>query len=72
MSGDPLALLATVMLPVTAPVAAGANFTESVAVPDGSSVVGGVIATYTEAASRRGDAGYLYRHGARIGQRNVL
>ena len=43
MSGEPLALLATVMLPVTAPVAAGANFTESVAVPDGSSVVGGVI-----------------------------
>ena len=42
MSGDPLALLTTVMLPVAAPVAAGANFTLSVAVPDGSSVIGGV------------------------------
>ena len=32
VSGDPLALLATVMLPVTAPVAVGANFTARVAV----------------------------------------
>ena len=42
VSGDPLALLATVMLPVTAPVTVGANFTASVAVCEAASVAGGV------------------------------
>ena len=42
MSGDPLALLATVMLPVTAPVAVGANFTARVAVCEAASVAGEV------------------------------
>jgi len=43
VSGDPDALLVTVMDPVTLPVAVGANVTDNVAVADGFSVAGTVM-----------------------------